>query len=222
MSSAGTAFRLNLSGRQWLACGVVLCAAVSTLAQAQGVFRIVGPDGKVTYSDHPPTAADSNANSGSTARSSASSSGARLPVELQKAASEFPVVLYTAKDCGPCNSGRNLLVNRGIPFTEKTVDNNESVAALKQLTGQNSIPLLSIGAQQLKGYSDSTWSQYLTSAGYPEKSALPRNYSRPAASPLAEATQAAPARAATPSAAVEAPAAEPEVPVAPRTTGIRF
>ena len=226
MNRVPSRLELNRAARRATACGIVLCAAVGALAQAQSVYRIVGPDGKVTFSDQPPPAAAKAATPVATAASndSAAASGARLPLELRKVASQFPVVLYTGKDCVPCNSGRNMLTSRGIPFTEKTVDNAESAAALKQLSGQSSIPLLTIGGQQLKGYSDTTWSQYLNAAGYPKESALPRGYRNPGASPLAEAKQAvAPAgNAPAAEAPTEATAPEREVPVAPPNSGIRF
>lgn len=218
---------LSPSARRVVASAVLLCGAIGAAAQAQTVFRIVGPDGKVTFSDQPPAAAAAKAAAPASSLvaggSNATSTGGRLPLELRKAVGQFPVVLYSGKDCGPCNSGRNLLINRGIPFTEKTVDNNESVLALKQLSGQSSIPMLTIGSQQLKGFSETSWSQYLTSAGYPAKSVLPANYARASAAPLAEAKQATPVNGNAPAAAAEQPApAEPEVPVAPPSTGIRF
>lgn len=226
MNAIQPRFRLSLTSRQWLACGLVLCAAVSATAQAQGVYRIVGPDGKVTFSDQPPAAAAKNNTPSpattATGGNSASASGGRLPIELRKASSQFPVVLYTGKDCSPCNSGRNMLINRGIPFAEKTVDNNESVAALKQLSGQNSIPLLTIGSQQLKGFSDTNWSQYLTAAGYPEKSVLPGNYQQASAAPLAEASRATAVNAPKATEPTEEAAPVREVPVASPNSGIRF
>jgi glutaredoxin len=207
------------------ACGVVASLGLGALAQAQ-VYRIVGPDGKVTFSDQPPPA---SAKGAATVRSgdsgeSASAASARLPFELRKVVGQYPVVLYTGKDCAPCSSGRNLLINRGIPFTEKTVDNNESASALRQLSGQSSIPLLTIGSQQLKGYSDATWSQYLTAAGYPEKSSLPAGYRNAPPSPLAVAkeTAAAPNAAKPAAAPANAAAPEPEVPVVSPNSGIRF
>jgi glutaredoxin len=212
--------------RQMAACAAVLLAACSSLAQAQAVYRIVGPDGKVSFSDRPPaSAADSKApQAASTASGSgADSASGRLPFELNKVARQYPVVLYTGKECAPCNSGRNLLINRGIPFAEKTVENNASSDALKQVSGQASIPLLTIGTQQLKGFSETSWTQYLNAAGYPEKSALPSNYKRPSPAPLAEAKAVVPASTtqAKPTSAPAQPEAT-ETPVAPPTAGIRF
>ena len=203
----------------------VLLAACAGLTQAQTIYRIVGPDGKVTFSDQPPASeAKSGASTGSGSGAATAAATGRLPLALRKVAGQYPVVLYTGRDCVPCNSGRNLLINRGIPFSEKTVDNAESADALKQLSGQSSIPLLTIGTQQLKGFSDTSWTQYLTAAGYPEKSALPANYPRPTATPLAEAKSAAAAAKAVAKTGDE-PAEPADIPVAPpvnNPAGIRF
>ncbi len=220
--------RLSRSaGARWVLVGAALVIAAS--AQAQTVYRIVGPDGKVSFSDQPPPSAAKSAAPVATAGTADAGGGggnARLPFELRKVVGQFPVVLYVSKECAPCNSGRNLLVARGIPFTEKSVDNNESIDALKPLSGQTSLPLLTIGSQQLKGYSDANWSQYLTAAGYPEKSVLPSGYSRAPATPVAQAKEAKPAApAAAKNNAAPAPAPAPETPVTPAANnpaGIRF
>jgi hypothetical protein len=50
-------------------------------------------------------------------------------------------------------------------------------SALQRLSSQNSLPLLTIGTQQLKGFGDTEWSQYLDAAGYPKSnSQLPAGY----------------------------------------------
>lgn len=193
-------------------------------AQAQGVYRIVGPDGKVTFSDQPPPANTSAQPVGSATRGSAASANAQLPFELRQIVNRFPVTLYAGPDCAPCNSGRSLLESRGIPFTEKTVTTANDAEALKRLSGDSSLPLLTVGSQQIKGYSSTEWSRYLDVAGYPMKSALPPGYRRPAASALVDAvaaptpsSPAAPAQAASPT---EAPV--PVVPPSNNPAGIRF
>jgi hypothetical protein len=82
-------------------------------------------------------------------------------------------------------------VTRGVPFEERTVKSNEDVEALQRLSGQASLPLLTIGTQQLKGFSDAEWSQYLDAAGYPKSAQLPASYRNPPAQPLV-AVQPAP------------------------------
>ncbi|MBC7648939.1 MAG: glutaredoxin family protein [Vitreoscilla sp.] len=197
-----------------------LCISTATVSNAQQVYRIVGPDGKVTFSDKPP--AETNAK----VRAAAGSSGggvatASLPFELRQIAQKYPVTLYTGENCGPCQSAKTMLINRGIPFAEKTVMTPEDSQALQRLSGENSLPFATIGGQQLKGFSDSEYTQFLNAAGYPATSILPASYRQPAASPMvvvaaAPATnaQAAPARGAAP-----APQAAP---AAANPSGIRF
>ncbi len=201
--------------------GLLACGLLSLPALAQGVYRIVGPDGRVTFSDRPPTEAEARPAGGNSGASSGGS-GAALPFELRQVSSRYPVTLYTSKECAPCNSGRNLLNARGIPYSEKTVSTPEDGEALKRLNGDGSLPLLTIGAQQVKGYSDAEWTQYLDAAGYPKQSLLPSSYRRPAPAPLVAVKPAPAAPAAT---AEKAPPAPPPIPVAPPVTnpaGIRF
>jgi glutaredoxin len=206
----------------------LIAFVLATPALAQGVYRIVGPDGKVSFSDQPqPAATPSGRPAGAGAPSSAASTTAQLPFELRQVNSRFPVTLYSSRDCAPCNSGRNLLNARGIPYTEKTVDTPQDSDALKRLSGELSLPFLTIGGQQIKGYSDTEWTKFLDAAGYPKQSALPSSYRRPAPSPLVEIRSE---EAATPSTApataqgraAPAPAEVPVAPPAQNPAGIRF
>lgn len=168
--------------------GAVAIAAttlVMTAAHAQQVYRIVGPDGKVTFSDKPPPATTAPAKvTNAASGASAGSGGSALPFELRQIASKYPVTLYTSAACGPCGSARNMLNARGIPFTEKTVNTPADGQALQRISGDNALPFATIGGQQLKGYSDTEWTQFLNAAGYPATSALPSGYRQAAATPL--------------------------------------
>ena len=162
------------------ATGALLAAAT----QAQQVHRIVGPDGKVTFSDRAPEDKKAQSTVLSTASGGAASNPA-LPTELRQIASRFPVTLYTGESCSPCQQARQLLVQRGVPFTERSVNTNDDLDALRRLSGESALPFGTIGRQQLKGFSDAEWTQYLDAAGYPAQSRLPRGYTQPAATPLA-------------------------------------
>lgn len=170
---------------------IALVAGLSALlvgaVQAQAVYRIVGPDGRVTFSDRAPEELSQGAKitSHEGAQTGADIHAAdALPYALRRTATRYPVVLYTGKDCSPCVNGRNLLINRGIPFAERTVSSHEDIEEFQRLAGDTSLPLITIGAQQIKGFSDTEWSQYLDAAGYPRQSELPAGYQRPAAAPL--------------------------------------
>jgi len=216
----------------WAVTSLVLVLGLAGVsASAQGVYRIVGPDGRVTFSDQPPATAGARpvGSTGSTGSTAAPDSAAQLPFQLRQVVARYPVTLYTAKGCAPCNSGRNLLNARGIPYTEKLIDTPEDGEALKRLSGEASLPFLTIGGQQMKGYSDTEWTQFLDAAGYPKTSSLPTNYRRPAPTPLVAARPiAAPPVAGAPASNTAAPTTPPqsaEVPVVPpvnNPAGIRF
>ena len=164
-----------------------LVAAAAASAQAQTVYRIVGPDGKVSFSDQPPPPSAPGRASVANTAPSARSAGPALPYDLQQVVRRFPVTLYTAPDCVPCGAARNLLVSRGVPFTERTITTNEDIDALKRISGEGNLPFGTIGGQQLKGYSDVEWTQYLDAAAYPKTSQLPASYRLPAPVPLVAA-----------------------------------
>ena len=193
---------------------------VASTALAQNVYRQVDKNGKVTFSDQPSTASAQPA----APRTGASSAAApSLPYELRQVMQRYPVTLYTGDECSPCGAARSMLTTRGVPFEERTVKSNDDVAALQKLSGQASLPLLTIGSQQLRGFSDSEWSQYLDAAGYPKSSQLPPNFSNAPPQPLVALKPAAPAPAAAAPAAqpLPAPAASNE-PSPGNPAGIRF
>lgn len=205
-----------------LAGSALLLLLAAGAALAQPVYRHVDKNGKVTFSDQPPAA---DAQAAAPRGSGAGGAGAALPYELRQVAQRYPVTIYTGEECGPCGAGRSLLVTRGIPFEERTVKTNEDVEALQRLSSQASLPLLTIGSQQLKGFSDAQWSQYLDAAGYPKSAQLPAGYRNPPAQPMV-AVQAAPAAPAAPAAApAPAPAPAPAAvngPTPSNPAGIKF
>jgi glutaredoxin len=209
------------------ACAIFAWAlgSFSSNVQAQQLYRSVDANGKVSFSDQPPqTSKDgkiSAARNGKFAEPTTSGSGnSILPADLRDTAAKFPVTLYTGKDCAPCATARNALRTRGIPFTEKTIDTNEDIDSLNRLFGGSSLPSATIGGQQLKGYSDQEWTQYLDAAGYPKTSILPAAYRSPAPTPMVAKTPAAQPAAAAPAERAEAPAPAAAQPANP--AGIKF
>ena len=189
---------------------------------AQAQYKVVGPDGSVTYTDRPPTAANAQVTPigryaiAAAAAAAAANAESSLPLELRTAMQRHPVTLYTGDACTPCDAARRLLQQRGVPFVERRVSSEEDVGALERLTGARSVPSLSIGAQPLRGFNDVDWTNYLDAAGYPTQSRLPRTGQAQPPRPLVErATAAAPAPAVAPEPAAQA---APDAPAG----GIRF
>jgi glutaredoxin len=208
-----------------LAAASLLLALTASLVQAQGIYRIVGRDGRVTFSDKPPAASDKATALNADGRSE-TQAASELPYELRQLARRYPVTLYSGENCAPCDSGRALLTNRGIPFAERTVTTPQDADALQKFSGDASIPILTIGGQRLKGFMQADWVQYLDAAGYPKSSQLPANYRNPAPTPLVPPPPPVPAAAngKTPVAPTVPEAASPRTPtVSPdNPAGITF
>lgn len=200
---------------------VMLAAMAAQPAAAQ--YKVIGPDGRVTYTDRPPTDPANRVlairKSGALAGDeNATASAAGLPQALRQPVARFPVTLITASDCAPCDSARQMLQRRGVPYTEHSVASDADQRALQQLSGALTVPTVRIGGQLLRGWLDSDWSSTLDLAGYPKDSALPRGWRWAAATPLA------PRSAETPPPAPATAAAPPPVPTESLgpAPGIRF
>lgn len=210
-----------LAPKALLALVAVAASLASPLLQAQQVYRIIGADGKVTFSDRPPPVAASNARSSESSTSGAGNAvSAGLPYELRQVSLKYPVVLYSADSCAPCGAARSMLTSRGIPFSEKTVTTAADSEALQRLSGETSLPFLTIGSQQLKGFSDAEWTQFLDAAGYPKSSVLPASYRPAAPAPLVALTAAPAPKPASEGAEAKAGKNTPPArPVQPAVTG---
>jgi glutaredoxin len=192
---------------------------VLAAASAQAQFKVVGPDGRVTYTDRPPPAAEGRAAplKGPQAADRVAAAPV-LPAVLREPATRFPVTLYTAPECAPCDAGRELLRQRGVPFQERIAASVGDREAWVRIVGSADAPALAIGGQWLRGFAAGLWHSYLDTAGYPRESKLPVGYAAPAPVPLVERV--------TPKAPEPAPAAPPPPAEVPPPSGepgsIRF
>ena len=184
--------------------------AVAALAQ----YKIVGPDGKVTYTDKPPTPQDIRMPSGNGASASGNPG---FPFATRQAMGKYPVTLYSARNCTPCDQARQALRQRGVPFNEFSVSSDADISDMQSRLGEATLPMITIGGQSIKGYSSSDLASYLDAAGYPAQAHLV-GYNWPAATPLAP--QGAPV-AANSGDATPAPAPAAQLPP-PSKSGIQF
>lgn len=129
-----------------------------------------------------------------------------LPLQLSEALKKYPVTLYTTDQCDSCERGRALLMARGIPYLEKTVNSAQDQAALQGVGGTDRLPLLLVGSNKYVGYEPSAWDAALTLATYPLRSMLPLHYQVPAVAPAATPRQSGTAtQVRTPEASREQP-----------------
>ncbi|MEO5693636.1 MAG: glutaredoxin family protein [Usitatibacter sp.] len=145
-------------------CLVLLIAALHAQAQ-QTVYKWVDKDGKTQFSDNPPPPEVKD--STSKRMGGGYTDEGQVPYATQMAAKRYPVVLYATAKCGElCTQGRELLGKRGIPFSEKSADDKAVAEEVKGLVGAVEVPVLKVGSNTVKGYSDVRWQMALDEAGY--------------------------------------------------------
>ncbi|BAL95701.1 glutaredoxin family protein [Rubrivivax gelatinosus] len=195
----------------------IAAALVAAASPAWSLYKVIGPDGSITYTDRPPAAANARITSLGRNGETTPLGDASLPLELRQASARYPVQLYTAADCPPCDNARALLLQRGVPYRERRIASDDDTLALERLTGARTVPALTVGQQVLRGLAPADWNSYLDAAGYPKESKLPRSWQPPPVTPL---TEAAPARTARP--ATEPASASPAEAPPPAEGGFRF
>ena len=216
MTTTTLTSRRSTSLSHLLALAALLAAA--PLVQAQ--YKVVGADGKVTYTDRAPSPSEGRV-SALGARAPAEAAEPDLPFELRQVAVKYPVTLYTTTGaCDACSAARQLLKQRGVPYLERQATTSEDVDALEKLSGGRDAPTLTIGAQVLRGLAHDAWNQYLDAAGYPRESKLPSTYQQRADAPVVERRERAVARSDAPPPARSTPPVATTAPVP--AGGIRF
>jgi len=185
------------------------------VAQAQ-MYRWVDDEGRVLYSDRPPS---SSARSVERLNLGGSIVDSNVPpFALQRAMTASPVTLYTSPTCKEaCDQARAALNTRGVPFREVQVWNEETNEELKRVSGGNEVPLLLVGREMQKGFQQTAYDTMLDLAGYPKSGSLAaRKQSAPSAPEgyLAPAEREAPKAEAEPKPPAEEP--RPSGPYAPR------
>lgn len=201
-----------------MVAGIAIMLACATPVMAQ-LYKSIGPDGKVTYSDVPPQTKNARVERKNLGGSAASD--ANLPFEVAQAVRNAPVTLYTGASCAPCDEARSWLKQQGVPFSEKTVASNDDQTKLKQVGGELSLPLILVGRNKQRGFESGPLRAALSAAGYPESNKLPSNYNFRAPEPAAPVVEPKPVATPKP----VAPADEPRPTPTPENNappGFRF
>ena len=144
---------------------LVLCL-LSALTQAGTVYKSVGADGKITYSDQPPSAGKVEktlnlANLPSTPlpdsvvryRNELEKSMKSRLVEARKTPDMNQTSLLTAQWCGYCKQAKAYLSEKNIAYTEYDIDTPEGMKAMVEAGGGGGVPVLLWHGQKIKGFS---------------------------------------------------------------------
>jgi len=167
----------------------VWLAAASTSLAAASLYQWKDAQGRTVYSDQPPPPNIHNAQQ-KAFKGSVIEIGESYATKTAR--EKFPITLY-ASACGvPCDQARQLLTQRGVPFSNKDPQASpEAQAELQKLTGRSSVPVLVVGSDRVDGFEASQWQAALDRAGYP-KSAPSGTKPAAAAAPTAAPVPATP------------------------------
>ncbi|MDH2917207.1 MAG: glutaredoxin family protein, partial [Gallionella sp.] len=128
---------------------------LSAQSQAGELYRSIDSSGKVHYSDRPLAGTEDVER---LKLGSEPTPDEGLPYETQKAKQFFPVTLYVFDECGtPCKEARQLLKDRGIPFTEKNLVTKEEMDEFRKSSQSNQAPAMTLGKAWVRGFLASEW-----------------------------------------------------------------
>jgi glutaredoxin len=146
-----------------LALSLAVALLAGAAASAQTVYKSVGADGKIVYSDHAPTEGRLEKTMKFELASSALPASAASymeqfrkshPAGAAAATEARGVTLYSAVWCGYCRKAKAWLGEHGVSYTDIDVDAPGGTAALAQATGGRSgIPVLVVDGHTLNGFS---------------------------------------------------------------------
>ena len=148
--------------RLWLL--LVATAVASSGAMGESVYRSISPDGRVVYSDHPPSTGKVQKvySFDNLPASPVPAAVQRFRQELEssmtkklstKSTSTTGNQLFVASWCGYCRKAKAYLNERGIPYQETDIDTPEGGQRFALAGGGGGIPLLFSNGQRVQGFS---------------------------------------------------------------------
>lgn len=164
------------SDRYLLECVAIAATLLAAALPAIAQYRWTDSTGRVNYGDAPPSDARNLSRIDGRGRIETADPTGGISFELRKAMTTFPITLYTAADCGPCESARAWLRRRGAPYQELLVDTDVDAAELQRRVGTTSVPVMTLGRTPHPGFKEAAWSIALNAAGYPAQIVLPATY----------------------------------------------
>ena len=149
--------------RIWVILALFL---LSPLTQAGTVYKSVGPDGKITYSDQPPSGGkvEKTLNLTNLPATPLPESVIRYRNELEKSMKSrlsdthktpdtSQTALFTAQWCGYCKQAKSYLSEKKISYTEYDIDTPEGMKAMVEAGGRGGVPVLLWHGQKINGFS---------------------------------------------------------------------
>ena len=133
------------------------------------MYKSVGADGRIVYSDRPPVEGRLEATikfehlPSSPLPASTSSYLEQLRQTGAATSASNPtqgVVLYSASWCGFCKRAKAYLAGNGISYQEFDVETKDGMAAFAQAGGGKGVPLLIADGQRVQGFTPAAYDAF--------------------------------------------------------------
>ena len=155
---------------------VLAALLVPLLAPAATLYKSIGPNGEITYSDQPPEKGkvEKTFNLANLPSTPMPESVVRYRNELEKsmkarladagARDSGQTVLFTAKWCGYCRQAEAYLAEKRISYQRQDIDTPEGMRALVQSGSGRGVPVLLVKGQKVQGFSRPAYDSLFASA----------------------------------------------------------
>jgi len=141
------------------------CALASAAIHADTVYRSVGPDGKVTYSQRPPAEGkiDKTLVFQNLPSSPLPESTLRYRAELMKSMNKKIAegakpyrgqpLFFMAQWCGYCKQAKRYLAEKGISYREYDIDTADGMRAFVEAGETRGVPVMFANGKRVQGFS---------------------------------------------------------------------
>ncbi|HAH07859.1 MAG TPA: hypothetical protein DCM05_15270 [Elusimicrobia bacterium] len=146
--------RYNTVNGQPVAAGALAAPA----AQAE-IYKVVGADGKVSYTDKEP-----QPNSGKTEKLKVQTYSG-TPAVSAYSGSVKKVTILSAQWCGVCTRAKAYMKDHKIAFEEWDIDKSEYARSKMNELGAKGVPVILVGKQKMVGFSAETLEEMIKNAG---------------------------------------------------------
>jgi glutaredoxin len=126
------------------------------------VYKLIGPDGKVTYTDS--RAGEGNGTKIETVEIDAYAGPAEVSSVGDLAASR-KATSFTTEWCGVCRKAKAYMASHGIAYEELDIEKSRSARTKFDQLGGRAVPVILIGKERMTGFSLARFEAMLIDAG---------------------------------------------------------
>ncbi|MBS4095439.1 MAG: glutaredoxin family protein [Sulfuricella sp.] len=135
---------------------LALSAGVSSALAGSGIYKVVGPDGRISFTDKPPDAA-----SGQKAEALKITTWSGAPATGNNGESVKRVTLISAQWCGQCTKAKAYMKSKGIVFDEWDIDVSDFARGKMKALKAKGVPVILYQSRHMVGFSPESFEKLL-------------------------------------------------------------